>query len=312
MSKTTPRLGKGLSALIGPRATGPFKYRLPQSAGTPAPTSDPLVPPGTAISELPLDRIRPNPRQPRLNIDQTDLEQLADSLRQTGLLQPVLVRPVGDDQFELVAGERRWRAAAIAEFKTIPAIVRDLTDNESFELALIENLQREDLGPLERANAYQQLIDTLDITVDELARRLAESRANVLNYMRLLKLTEQVQDMITSGQLAMGQARALAGIANPQRQLALARLAARRNLSVRQVELLARQADDSSDRAPRPSHTVDAHLSDVEQSLSKALGLPVTLHPGKKKNSGRVVIRYNSLEEFDRVADKIAGHSLTE
>lgn len=312
MSKATPRLGKGLSALIGPRPTGPFKHRAAATTTDVAPSAGAVQATGAAIRELPLDRIRPNPRQPRLAIDQAGLEQLADSLRQTGVLQPILVRILGDDGYELVAGERRWRAAAIAELETIPAIVRELSDADSFLLALTENLQREDLGPLERAAAYQQLIDTLDVSVDELAQHLAQSRANIVNYLRLLKLSEKVQALIGSGELGMGQARAIAGISNPQRQLAVALLAVRRNLSVRQVEDLAKRADENGERIPRRSPAADAHLADVARSLSKALGLPVTLHPGKKKNSGRVVIRYNSLDEFDRVADKIAGHSAVE
>ncbi len=312
MSKATPRLGKGLSALLGTRPNGPFKHRAPQPAPGDTTPPAPLDQPGTVIRDLALDLIRPNANQPRLSIDKNALEQLAESLRQAGVLQPVLVRPLNDSAYELVAGERRWRAARLAGLKTIPAIVRQLTDAESFELGLIENLQREDLDPLERATAYQQLIDKLGLTVDQIAQRLAQSRAGVVNYLRLLKLNEQIQAMIASGGLGMGQARAIAGITNPQRQLAVARLAARRNLSVRQVEALARRADDSAESGARPYRQTDPHLSDVAQSFSKALGLQVTLHAGKKKNAGRIVIRYDSLEEFDRIAEKLAGHSVME
>jgi ParB family chromosome partitioning protein len=308
MSKSAPRLGKGLSALIRPRPTGPLTDRaLPPSA----PAPDALLRAATLVREISLDSIRPNPHQPRFNIDRSSLDQLAESLRQTGVLQPILVRALSATDFELIAGERRWRAAGIAGFDTIPAIVRELSDAQSFELALIENLQREDLGPLERANAYQQLMDTLSATVDEIAARLCESRANVVNYLRLLKLTEPVRNMISAGQLAMGHARAIAAIDDPQRQLAIARLAVRRNLSVRQVELLVKSGGASPSRIHDSSSGATVHFSEVEQALSKALGLPVTLRPGKRKNSGRVVIRYNSLEEFDRISERIAGHPLT-
>jgi len=312
MSKATPRLGKGLSALVAPRPASPFKHRPSVSATSASHPFGPSPTQATVIHQLPLDRIRPNPNQPRLNIEHTALDQLADSLRQTGILQPVLVRSVGDDQFELIAGERRWRAAQIAQLPTIPAIIRELNQTESFELALIENLQREDLAPLERATAYQHLIDNAGATVEALATRLGESRANVVNYLRLLKLDREVQDMLSAGELAMGQARAIAGISNPQRQLALARLAVRRNLSVRQVERLAKEPSEHQEPPARASRAIDAHFSDLEQAMSKALGLHVSLHPGKRKNSGRVVIRYSSLEEFDRIAEKIGGDALME
>lgn len=306
MSKSPPRLGKGLSALVNPRAAAPVQRSSPPGATEhdPASRSD-----GPPIRLLRLEQIRPNPHQPRTTIDKITLEQLAASIRSSGLLQPILVRSIADDQFELIAGERRWRAAQLADLETIPAIVRDVTEAQSFELALIENLQREDLGPLERANGYQQLIDTSGVTIDDLAARLGESRANISNYIRLLKLGEEIRRMICAGELGMGQARAIAGISNPQRQLAIARLAARRNLSVRQVEALAKEQHDTDATAPRQRAVSDAHLAEVEQSFSKALGLGVRLLPGKKKNSGRVVIRYNSLEEFDRIAEKIGGQT---
>ncbi len=312
MAKPPPRLGKGLSALIGPRAGAPFHQRATTLQGTTTspPPSTPLG--GPSLRQIPLDQIRPNPRQPRASLDQTALNHFADSIRHAGILQPILVRTLSDGVYELVAGERRWRAAALAGLKTVPAIVRELTDAESFESALTENLQREDLGPLERASAYQQLVDTFALTIDLVATRLGESRANVSNYLRILRLSDEIRELIATGQLGMGQARAVAGIDNPQRQLAVARLAARRNLSVRQVETLAKQKGLAHAAAPGLPRPRDAHLADVEQALRKALGLTVTLHAGRKKNSGRVIIRYDSLDEFDRIAERICGHRLME
>jgi ParB family chromosome partitioning protein len=307
VSKATPRLGKGLSALIGPRTAAGFRH-------APAPAIEPLAAglPDGMLREIPLDRIRPNPRQPRANFDHTTLEQLAASIRHSGVLQPVLVRRVEDGQFELIAGERRWRAAELAGLEAIPALVREPSDADAFEMALVENLQREDLGPLERATAYQQFIDMTGATADALAERLGESRASISNYLRLLKLDELVQQMISDGALAMGQARAIAALSIPQRQVALARLAARRNLSVRQVEALAKESFDVTPPATRPSPRRDSHLGELEEQLSKALGLSVKVRPGRKKNSGCIAIRYDSLEEFDRVAERISGRSSME
>ena len=334
MAKSAPRLGKGLSALIGPRTSGPFRSRLDGDGTTDEATANAAPgasgpgtssaagedvsaqvnrPAGADLRELPIDQVHPNPNQPRTVIDDDALAELAESVRQSGVLQPVIVRPLDAGGYEIVAGERRWRAAKLAERDVIPAIVRKLTDAEAFEIALIENLQREDLGPLERATAYQQLIDTLDVSADEVAARLGESRSNVANYLRLLNLQAEVRELVGNGSLGMGQARAIAGIRNPQRQLAIARLAVRRNLAVRQVELLAKEPErggSSSDGSSRESR--DGHVSDIEQALSKGLGLPVALQPGKKKNSGRIVIKYNSLEEFDIVAEKLGGKEFLE
>ncbi len=302
MSKPAARLGKGLSAIIGHRST----------AVAPA---EPSVGPQQRLLHIPLAEIRPNPRQPRVQFDDDSIRALADSIRANGILQPVLVRPAGPGVYELVAGERRWRAAQVAGMPAIPAIVRTLSDEESLALALLENIQREDLGPLERAAGYQKYMSAFGVTAEELATRLAESRANISNYLRLLKLRTDVQELISAGQLAMGQARAIAGIDDPQRQLALARLTVRRNLSVRQVEALAREesAEHDADRAPpRDAARNPRHVSEVEASLGRALGLNVRLFPGKKKNSGRIVIRYNSLEEFERVAERLGAGVLAE
>lgn len=310
MSKSAPRLGKGLSALIGPRSTTSVHERRDGGAaiaeGPEQSASEPR------LRELPVGDIRPNPKQPRVRIDENALAELAASIKQSGVLQPVLVRSTGTNAYELVAGERRWRAAKLAGLDAIPAIIHEFTDVEAFEIALIENLQREDLDPLERASAYQQLIDTAGASIDGIAERLGESRANVSNYLRLLKLSDEVQEFIRSGDLGMGQARAIAGIDSPQKQLAVARMAVRRNLSVRQVEELAKNPGETRSQTAKNPSAADHHFGDIAESFSKALGLNVTMRPGKKKNSGRVVIRYNSLEEFDRIAEKIVGRRLME
>ncbi len=299
MSKPVARLGRGLSALIAP---------APVAA---VPATHLHDSPAAGLAEVPVERIRPNPRQPRQSFNEAAMDELVSSIRSRGLLQPIVVRRVGDS-FELIAGERRWRAAQRAGLTSVPAIVRSATDAESFELALIENLQREDLNPLERATAYHNYVALYEITTDELARRLGESRPNVANYLRLLNLSPEIRQLIASGELGMGQARAIAGLADPARQLALARLTVRRNLSVRQVEQLAKH---QSEVASRPTVQVmnagqRLHLTELERALGLAVGMPVKLRPGRSKNSGKLVISYRTLEEFDRLAERL-GASLS-
>lgn len=330
MSKPQPRLGKGLDAILGQRRGRPPASPADSPASSPTANSPAAVPPGPTaapravdggadlasgvkVRSLPIDQVVPNARQPRTRFDAGRLSELADSIRNSGLVQPVVVRPGADGRFELIAGERRWRAARQAGMQSVPAVVRDASDAEALELALVENLQREDLNPIERATAYERYIEAFGATAEQLAIRLGESRANVANYLRLLRFTGEIRDMIERGALGMGQARAIAGVTDPQRQLALARLAVRRNLSTRQVEALTKTATASPAGQPAAAERVrDANADHVQRSLSKALGLPVVLQPGKRKNSGRIVIRYSSLEEFDRIAERLCGDTTLE
>lgn len=301
---TPPRLGRGLNAILGPRSN------TTASVVPPAPSEK--VSPDTAsdVRNIAVDKIKPNPNQPRREFDETALAELANSIRINGVLQPIMVRPVGDGSFELVAGERRWRASQRAGKASIPATIRNLTDQQSLEIALVENLQRQDLGPLDRAEGYQRYLDLFGGTVEQLAVRLAESRANVVNYLRLLKLPPEIRSMLSRNELSMGHARAIAGVSDPQRQLAIARMTARRNLSVRQVESMCREP--SAD--PRPAATTPKgsvrHMEQVAELLSKAIGLPVQVITGRKKNSGKIVISYASIEEFERVAHVLGADSL--
>ena len=313
MANNPPRLGRGLGTLIGKRES-PAPPAAP-GAGPPhavvAAASGAIedAKSGPILRELALSSIRPNPRQPRTYFAQDALTHLADSLRTQGVLQPIVVRPTGNGYYELVAGERRWRAAQIAGLSAIPAVIRQVTESQTLELALVENLQREDLTPLERARAYQGYIDRFAVTPEELAAKLSESRASVLNYLRLLKLPEEVQEFVRIGELGMGQARAIAALTDSARQLAIARMAVRRNLSVRQVEQLAKVP--AGDPANLPDIAVSRetaqmrYASEVALAIAKALGVPVQLIPGKKKNSGRLVVQYRSLEEFDRIVERM-------
>jgi ParB family chromosome partitioning protein len=312
MSKSAPRLGKGLDALIGkprtpPKTATPFREHRHQQAAEPG---DPNL---SVVRSLPVDQVIPNPHQPRLALDPQALADLANSIRANGVVQPVVVRPKDDGGYEMVAGERRWRAALQAGLQSIPAIVRPVSDAQALEIALVENLQREDLNPIERARAYEQYLNTFHQSPESLADRIGESRANVANYLRLLGLPDEVQEMVISGALSMGQARAIAGVADPQRALAVARASARRNLSVRQVEKLVRGGNHETEPT-RQSRTdrSEAHLTDLERNLRRSLGVRVRLLSGRKKNSGRIVIRYDSLEEFDRIAKRLFGSTSLE
>lgn len=297
MSQPVSRLGRGLSTLIGPREPKPLRTTPPATAQTDAATAS------QEIRMLPVAAVHPNQKQPRQHFGEAALEELAASIRTSGVLQPILVRPSGEGRYEIVAGERRWRAAQRAGLTAVPAIIQPLSDSAALEAALIENLQREDLTALDRANAYEQYIRTFSTSADQLAARLGESRANVTNYLRLLKLSPDIRDMLARGELAMGQARAIAGVEDPERQLAIARLAVRRNLSVRQVEALAKSEVQQKPSAAFPTGK-NRHMQGIEAAFSKALGLRVTLVAGKKKNSGRVIIHYDSLDEFDRLSEQ--------
>lgn len=336
MSKpVAPRLGRGLNALIR-KPIPPNQAAAAATQHPPASSRLQAIPgasngdiataamiahaPGHeragSLRELPLGSITPNPHQPRSTFSEARLAELANSLKQSGVLQPIVVRPVGPNAFQLIAGERRWRAAQRAGLLTIPAIVRDVTDAQSVEFALVENLQREDLAPLERATAYQRYMESFGVGADDLALRLGESRANVSNYVRLLRLPDEVQELLKIGELGMGQARAIAAATDPRRQLALARLAVRRNLSVRQVEGLVKSAFNgegalgdelgtSGTTEPGAEATSNRHTAELASRFSRAIGMPVRVLAGKKKNAGRIVIQYNSLEDFDRLCDRL-------
>jgi ParB family chromosome partitioning protein len=254
----------------------------------------------SGLQQIDLDRIRPIKGQPRQQFDRLELEQLAQSIQQQGVLQPIIVRPGSDGGFDLVAGERRWRAAQIAGLLKIPAIVREIGDDQVLEIALIENLQREELNPIEEANAFQMLIDSFDLTQQEIADRVGKQRATVANALRLLNLAPEVQEMIKAGQLSAGHAKALAAVTVVKEQIELARRIAKEGLSVRQAEALSgRIARRSSPSAPRKAARRDPNVEAAEESLQKALGTRVRIVEGKK--GGRLEIHYFSGEELERV-----------
>jgi ParB family chromosome partitioning protein len=277
-------LGRGLAALIPQRA--------PQGPGT---------------IEIPLDRIRENPRQPRLRMADDALETLAASIREHGVIQPILVTETIDG-YQLVAGERRVRASRIAGLERIPAVVRQLADREQLELALVENLQREDLDPIEAARAYRQLIDEFAFTQEHLASRVGRARSTVANTLRLLDLHAAVQAAVAEGRITEGHARALGGLP-AEAQARILDLVTERDLSVRDTEELVRRVREprAAATAPKPEAPSDPDRERVEEELRRALGTQVRL--AKSRRGGRIVIEYYSDEELGRLYDRLIGAS---
>ncbi len=283
-------LGKGLSSLI------------PSSIAKPPHAVPPLRP---VELRLEVSRIRPNPRQPRQTFDETALDELASSLKTQGLLQPVVVRPLPDGRFELVAGERRWRAAQRAGIHQIPAVVRDVPDERLLELALIENLQREELNAIDEAEAYRILINDLALTQNEVAERVGKQRTTIANALRLLNLPPAVKDLVRASLISMGHARALLALEDAKAIEALAQRIVTDGLSVRDVEARAKRPGGPRPRPGRPSISVDPNIAAAETTLQRVLGTKVRI--GGNGRVGRVEIHYHSADELDRVYTTIVG-----
>jgi ParB family chromosome partitioning protein len=247
--------------------------------------------------------IRRNPRQPRKVFDETALGSLVESIRSKGTLQPIVVRPA-DGGYELIAGERRLRAATAAGLAEIPAIVRAAGDDEMLELALIENLQRQDLNPVERAKAYRQMRDLYSCTDEIVAQRTGEDRATVANYIRLLTLPADVLDLVESGQLSAGHAKAITNIEDKQSLINISLRAAKEGWSVRQIEAAAAQAKAGKGPGAAKRETRPA-VRDLEERLTNALATPVTIQEGRRRHTGRIVIQFRALEDFERIVAKL-------
>lgn len=271
-------LGRGLGALLSP-----------------------VAPEGEHFQEILVEAILPNPNQPRKSFDSNNLEELAASMRQSGVLQPVVVRPHGAG-YQLIVGERRWRAAKLAGLRTIPAVVREATDAECLELALIENLLREDLNPMEEAEAYQRLLAEFQWTQEELARRVGKDRSSIANCLRLLKLPQSIQDDLRAGRLTMGHARALLALDSPAEQLKLREQILAQAWSVRTTEEGVRRS-----RLPRRLPRRSAELQALEDSLRRALATRVRIVGNEQR--GRIELAYASREELERLVELISGRA---
>jgi ParB family chromosome partitioning protein len=270
-----PALGKGLNALIPER--------------------------GEEVLFLDVDRIMPGKQQPRKVFHEESLKELSSSIKEKGVLQPIIVSRTGDGSFNLIAGERRWRAAALAGLKKIPALIKNVASKDSLEIALIENIQREDLNPIEMAEAFSRLISDFSLTQDELSDKVGKDRATIANYLRLLKLPDEIRTLLYNGSLSMGHARALLGIDGRGRQVEAARKIIKEGMSVREAEKLAK----SQAKAHTPQKVKDAQIASLEERLIKHLGTKVRInHRGKR---GQIEIEYYSLEELDRLLEILQG-----
>lgn len=272
-------------------------------APAPEPTPPPAATPGDAAPlALAIGLIDRNPSQPRKHFDEGELEELAASIRTHGVLQPILVRPMPGGRFEIVAGERRWRAAQKAGVSAIPALVRSFSDREALEIAIIENVQRTDLNPIEEALGYQALIDRFGRTQQDIADQVGKSRPHIANILRLLSLPEDVQAMVRDGRLSAGHAKAIIGAPDP---IALARLAIAGGLSVREIEKLAQRAKDGGEaKAEKPEK--DADLKAIEEKLAGLLSLAVAIAP-KGEGGGEIRIAYKSAEQLDDLCRRLSG-----
>jgi len=255
--------------------------------------------------------IEPHPTQPRRHFDEAALEELAASIAQRGVIQPVIVRPLGKGRYQLVAGERRWRAAQRAQLHEIPALIRELGEREVMALALIENLQREDLNPIEEARAYQRLAEDEGLTQAEIARMVDKSRSHVANLQRLLALPEAVMELVEVGSLTMGHARALIGVDGGE---TIAATAVEKGLSVREVERLVRQSRGDRGaprraRSPRDDRD-NADIGAVQGHLEDFLGLPVRIKADADPRSGALTIRYTTLDQLDLICQRLTGGSI--
>lgn len=254
---------------------------------------------------LRINEVEPNREQPRRNFDEDSLLELSESIRQYGIIQPIIVKK-RDDYYEIVAGERRWRAAKMAGIKEVPVVIKDFSDREIMEVALIENIQREDLNPIEEALAYQRLIKEYDLKQDEVAERVSKSRVTITNSMRLLKLDERVQKMVIDGMLSSGHARALLSVEDGEKQFTLAMKIFDEKLSVRETEKLVKVFDkpQAVKKVKVPEH--DFIYRDVEEKLKASVGTKVVIK-NKDNNKGKIEIEYYSKDDFERIVEMLSA-----
>ncbi|MEM8772328.1 MAG: ParB/RepB/Spo0J family partition protein [Pseudomonadota bacterium] len=301
--KNQKGLGRGLDALLGPKPVEDAPAEIAEAKGP--------------KRELPIEFLKPNADQPRRHFDKAAIEELAQSIAVRGMLQPILVRPLGEDEYEIVAGERRWRAAQKAKLHAVPVVIRELTDEETAEIALIENIQRVDLNPVEEARAYHHLADAYGRTQEEIAKAVGKSRSHIANIMRLTALPDETLDAVMSGALSMGHARAILMAKHPA---SAAKIVIEKGLSVRQTEALIRNAEAARSDAPgektkqdkkkgkSASGASDADTRALERDLSAVLGLDVSIDHSKK-GSGSITVDYLTLDQLDDICRRLMGSS---
>ena len=267
-----------------------------------------LIPsPASGLRQVPTDAIVPNPRQPRTDFDSDELEELAQSIREHGVLQPILVSQLADGSYQLITGERRWRAVQLAGLPTIPALVKEATPQASLELALVENIQRRDLNPLEEAHAYRQLLDEHGLTQEQLAQRIGKSRVSITNTLRLLQVPEAVRQALADGSLTEGHARAILVASGESRRLEVLNRVLDQHLSVRETEALARELNTARKTASSTRTRPDPDLERLEDAFRQALGTRVRLMRRRGGRGGRLVIDFFSDEELEGLYQAIVG-----
>jgi ParB family chromosome partitioning protein len=293
-------LGKGLESLLPGRSGF---TPAPATAANAAPVPDEGKP-----REIPVDLIERNPFQTRAAVDENGLKELSASIAATGVVQPILVRPLPDNRFQLIAGERRWLASKMAGKSTVPAILRHVSDEQAMEITIVENLQRTDLNPMEQARAYDRLSHHFKMTQEQMAQRTGKDRASVSNFLRLLRLPPEVQHKVETGSLSFGHARALLSLESPESILKAAQKVSALSMSVRQTESYVqgllnpekRPKGEEKEKAP-----LDPNVREARDALQRALGLKVSIED--KNGRGRVIIEYSRLEDFDALLETIAG-----
>lgn len=293
-------LGKGLDSLIPTNVMmeSEVKHATVSTASSPEERKD-----GTLMVKL--SKVEPNREQPRKNFDEDSLQELAESLKQFGMLQPILVQNRGD-YYEIIAGERRWRAAKIAGLKEVPVIVRELTDQEIVEISLIENIQREDLNPIEEAQAYKRLLTEFHLKQDEVAERVSKSRTAVTNSMRLLKLCDEVQQMVVDDMISTGHARALISIEDPEEQYLIAQKIFDEKLSVREVEKLVKDLHKPPKPPKEENKTLQAIYQEISERLKQSLSTKVSVS-AKQNGAGKIEIEFYNHEDLERLLERITG-----
>jgi ParB family transcriptional regulator, chromosome partitioning protein len=294
-------LGKGLESLLPSR---PVPATVPVITATAEPAGKPL--------EIPLDQIERNPYQTRTRFDEAQLAELAQSIAASGVVQPIVVRPLsqpkGQIKYQLITGERRWLASRKAEKATIPAIVRQVSDEQTLEMTIVENLQRADLNPMEQAKAYQRLSQDFKLTQEQMAQRTGKERASVANFLRLLRLPESIQHRVESGDLSFGHARTLLALDSPESITAAAQKVLALNLSVRQTESYVQgliNPEAKPKKEPKPTQPEDPNVREAQDRLRRTLGLQVQIED--KNGTGRVIIEYAGLEDFDAILTALGG-----
>ncbi len=304
MAKQAKRLGRGLSSLVS-------DLREPPRGLAPAePPAGEVVPERTArlTAEMAdVSALHPNPFQPRETINDVGLISLAESLRNSGMIQPISARQ-SEGRLEIIAGERRWRAARLAGMTSVPVVVRSASDREMLEMALVENIHREDLNAIDRAKAYQQYCERFGLSAEAVAQRVGEDRTTVTNYLRLLELEQEIKVLVAEGKLSMGHARCIVGLPEETERLRLAKAVVAHGLSVRALEGIARRERGGRERSgggKGAEAEKTPHLRDLEERFAVATGTKVTIQEGRRKGSGKVIVEYYSLDDFDRIASML-------